>query len=97
MSILEAVQYAKSVLPPIEERSEDGDACAAATFALVFDAISLILNLVGSAAQNGNVLRLTPSAGSMTGSAWFCWPRAVSKTIRPRSGPPTGRMRQRSA
>ncbi len=47
MSILEAVQYARSVLPPVEVRSEDDDACAAATFALIFDAISLILSLVG--------------------------------------------------
>jgi hypothetical protein len=36
------------------------------------------LNLVGSAAQNGNALRLTPSAGSMTGSAWYTQKQHVS-------------------
>jgi len=29
------------------------------------------LNLVGTAAQNGNVLRLTPAAGSQMGSSWY--------------------------
>jgi hypothetical protein len=29
------------------------------------------LSLVGSAAQNGNALRLTPAAGSQMGSAWY--------------------------
>src|SRR5436309_2568374 len=36
------------------------------------------LNLVGAAAQNGNVLRLTPAAGDLVGSAWYNQKQHVS-------------------
>jgi hypothetical protein len=36
------------------------------------------LNLVGSAAQNGSALRLTPASGSQMGSAWYTQPQHVS-------------------
>lgn len=36
------------------------------------------LSLVGSAAQNGNVLRLTPAAPSQVGSAWYTQKQHVS-------------------
>ena len=36
------------------------------------------LNLVGSAAQNGSVLRLTPASGSQMGSAWYTQQQHVS-------------------
>lgn len=36
------------------------------------------LNLVGAAARNGNVLRLTPAAGDLVGSAWYTQQQHVS-------------------
>ena len=36
------------------------------------------LSLVGSAAQNGNVLRLTPAAPGLVGSAWYTQKQHVS-------------------
>jgi hypothetical protein len=36
------------------------------------------LNLVGAAAQNGNVLRLTPAAPGLMGSAWYTQQQHVS-------------------
>src|SRR5262245_60409995 len=36
------------------------------------------LNLVGSAAQNGNALRLAPAVGSMMVSAWYTQQQHVS-------------------
>ncbi len=36
------------------------------------------LNLVGSAAQNGNALRLTPATGDLVGSAWYTQKQHVS-------------------
>lgn len=36
------------------------------------------LNLVGSAAQNGNALRLTPAVGDLVGSAWYTQKQHVS-------------------
>jgi hypothetical protein len=36
------------------------------------------VNLVGSAVRNGNVLRLTPAAGSLMGSAWYTEQQHVS-------------------
>ena len=47
--------------------------CLAAQADVVFANFSSVsdLNLQGSAAQAGNVLRLTPSAPGLTGSAWY--------------------------
>src|SRR5436190_21102988 len=36
------------------------------------------LNLVGTPAQNGNVLRLTPAPGSQLGSSWYTQPQHVT-------------------